>query len=164
MCEQPEKEEMIGRGEKKKKKKLGQWRRNIYHKSFFLGAETNTSRNCDHLFIPPWTGIAARTVCNKTNNSCVVAVVVMGPPLVRLRYIHSLLSLFFRPVSHSTANRHTFLLLLLLRLLYQRFPRRSFRLYVSVLSRLAVSIDRPVKKDSPLQLYPSSLHRIDVQP
>jgi hypothetical protein len=51
MCEQPEKEEMIGRGEKKKK--LGQWRRNIYHKSFFLGAETNTSRNCDHLFIPP---------------------------------------------------------------------------------------------------------------
>jgi hypothetical protein len=35
MCEQPEKEEMIGRGEKKKKKKLGQWRRNIYHKSFF---------------------------------------------------------------------------------------------------------------------------------
>lgn len=36
MCEQPEKEEMIGRGEKKKKKKLGQWRRNIYHKSFFF--------------------------------------------------------------------------------------------------------------------------------
>lgn len=65
-----------------------------------------------------------------------------GPPTCAptLHTVHSLLSLFFRPVSQSTANRHSFLLLL--RLLYQRFSKRSFRLYVSVLSRLLVLIVR----------------------
>ncbi len=132
MCEQPEKEEMIGRGEKKKKKKLGQWRRNIYHKSFFVG-ETNTTRVCDHLFKPRELALQfVLSVTKPTSN---------GPPHLCVYVMYILCpSLLFSAQFHSKQTHFSSSFFLLL--LYQRFPRRSFRLYVSVLSRLLVLIVR----------------------
>lgn len=138
MCEQPEKEEMIGRGEKKKKKKSGQWRRNIYHKSFFVG-ETNTTRVCDHLFKPRELALQfVLSVTKPTSNGpphlCVYVMYILCPSLLFSAQFHSkqthFSSSFFSSIAVSTFSK-------------------TLLPAVCIRPLSPVSIDRPVKGDSP---------------